>query len=161
MHKRIEKIIREKQTQGLSVQQLSDMSRISASTISRTLSGKTDPTEYTIKTLEEALGLTNQMEEDPILARAADDPMLQRYLLMLEDRINRMRAHYNTLLAEKNRWIILSFALNIILVAFSCTVLAFDVIHPDIGWIRQRLGLGLEQFNNMLRSASDYLRTFV
>lgn len=161
MEKRIERIIQAKQEQGLSVQQLADMSRLAASTISRTLSGKTAPSEYTIRTLEEVLGLLNQPEEDPIIARAADDPILQRYLLMLEDRISRMRAHYNMLLAEKNRWIILSFALNIILVAFVCTVLTFDVLHPDIGWIRRQLGLGVEQFSSIIQGVKDFVRTFV
>lgn len=161
MGNRIERIMQAKQEQGLSVQQLSDMSKISASTISRTLSGKTAPTEYTLRMLEEVLGLLNQPEEDPIIARAADDPILQRYLLMLEDRISRMRAHYNMLLAEKNRWIILSFSLNIILVAFVCTVLTFDVLHPDIGWIRRQLGLGVQQFNNLIQGAKDFIGTFV
>lgn len=161
MGNRIERIMQAKQEQGLSVQQLSDMSKLSASTISRTLSGKTAPTEYTLRMLEEVLGLLNQPEEDPIIARAADDPILQRYLLMLEDRLSRMRAHYNMLLAEKNRWIILSFALNIILVAFVCTVLTFDVLHPDIGWIRRQLGLGMEQFRELIQGAKDFIGTFV
>lgn len=160
MENRIEKIIQAKQEQGLSVQQLSDMSKLSASTISRTLSGKTTPTEYTIRMLEEVLGLLNKPEEDHILKRAADDPILHRYLLMLEDRISRMRAHYNMLLAEKNRWIILSFAINIILVAFVCTVLTFDVLHPDIGWIRHQLGLGVQQFNNLIQGADNFIKTF-
>ncbi len=160
MENRIEKIIQAKQEQGLSVQQLSDMSKLSASTISRTLSGKTTPTEYTIRMLEEVLGLLNKPEEDPILKRAADDPILHRYLLMLEDRISRMRAHYNMLLAEKNRWIILSFAINIILVAFVCTVLTFDVLHPDIGWIRHQLGLGVQQFNNLIQGVDNFIKTF-
>lgn len=161
MGNRIERIMQAKQEQGLSVQQLSDMSKISASTISRTLSGKTAPTEYTLRMLEEVLGLLNQPEEDPIIARAADDPILQRYLLMLEDRLSRMRAHYNMLLAEKNRWIILLFALNIILVAFVCTVLTFDVLHPEIGWIRRQLGLGVEQFRELIQGAKDFIGTFV
>lgn len=161
MENRIEKIIQAKQEQGLSVQQLSDMSSLSTSTISRTLSGKTAPTEFTIRRLEEALGILSMASEEPILKQAESDPMLKHYILMWEDRICRMRAHYNMLLAEKNRWIRLSFALNIILVVFICSVLTFDVLHPDIGWVRQQLGLGVEQFNNLIQGAKDLIRTFV
>lgn len=161
MEKRIERIIQAKQEQGLSVQQLADMSTLSASTISRTLSGKTAPTEFTIRKLEESLGILSAASEEPILKQAENDPMLKHYILMWEDRICRMRAHYNMLLAEKNRWIRLSFALNIILVVFICSVLAFDVLHPDIGWIKHQLGLGLGKFDSFLREASEFIETFV
>lgn len=161
MEKRIERIIQARQEQGLSLQQLSDMSGLSASTISRTLTGKTAPTEFTLRRLEESLGILGTDAEDPITKQAENDPMLKHYILMWEDRICRMRAHYNMLLAEKNRWIWLSFSLNIILVAFVCTVLTFDVLHPDIGWIRAQLGLCADQFNNFLQKAGELFRTFV
>lgn len=47
---------------------------------------------------------------------------------------------YNMLLAEKNRWIKMLFLLVLVLVVFICGLLMYDVLHPDIGWIRDHLG---------------------
>lgn len=149
---RIDEIIRAKREQGLSVQQLADMCQISASTVSRTLAGKTAPTDFTITAMEEALGITDNPIGEPIQTRAESDPILERYLNTQEVRINRMRAHYNMLLAEKNRWIILSFAINIILVLLICGILILDVLHPDIGWIREQLGIAKAGFWKVLFS---------
>ena len=92
---------------------------------------------------------------------AASDPILERYLNMQERRIVRMRAHYNMLLAEKNRWIMMLFVLCLILVSFICVMLIFDVLHPNIGWIRQQLGLGSDWFHDTIDLIKECLRTFV
>lgn len=139
------------------MQQLADMCDLSASTVSRTLAGKTEPTDFTINTMEGALGITDDPIGEPIMERAASDPILERYLNMQEMRIIRMRAHYNMLLAEKNRWIMLLFILSLILVMFICYILVLDVLHPDIGWIRQQLGLGFDRFKYILTVAGDLL----
>lgn len=140
MCERIEAIMTEKLKQGLSIQQLADMCQLSASTVSRTLSGKTEPTEYTIRAMEMALGITDKPVIDTMEERAADDPILKRYLDMQESRINRMRAHYNMLLAEKSRWIMLLFILCLVFVIFICIILVLDVLHQDIGWVRDTFG---------------------
>lgn len=140
MCERIEAIMTEKLKQGLSIQQLADMCQLSASTVSRTLAGKTEPTEYTIRAMEMALGITDNPVIDTMEERAADDPILKRYLDMQESRINRMRAHYNMLLAEKSRWIMLLFILCLVLVIFICIILVLDVLHQDIGWVRDTFG---------------------
>ena len=74
------------------------------------------------------------------------DPMVQHLINVYEnrgrsyeERIKRNSAHYNQLLAEKNRWIKFSLTLNIILVVFICLILVYDVLHPDVGWIREQL----------------------
>lgn len=147
---RIEQINAVRNENGLSIHQLSDMCNISVSTISRTLAGKTEPKEYTIRAMEESLGITDLPIGDPIRERAATDPILEAYLNMQEARITRMRAHYNMLLAEKNRWIRMLFLLTIILVTFICGILLYDALHPDIGWIREQLGLGFDWMESML-----------
>ena len=43
---RIQRIDIERHAQGLTIQQFADMCQLSASTVSRTLSRKTDPTRY-------------------------------------------------------------------------------------------------------------------
>lgn len=135
---RIEAIKNAKEEQGLSVQQLADMCKISASTVSRTLTGKTEPTEYTITTMEEALGIPKGQTDDPILEATKVDPILERYINLQESRHTRMRAHYNMLITEKNRWIMMSFIMNLLLVAFICFFLICDILHPAIGWIAGR-----------------------
>lgn len=126
MNERIESIIQERNSQGLSIQQLADMCNLSASTVSRTLSGRTDPTEYTIRLMEDALGITECSID--------------------ENRISRMRAFYNMLLTEKDRaieekrrWIIFLVFLSISLCVLIIYFLWFDSIHPDIGWIRDNI----------------------
>ena len=136
MNERIETIILEKQKQGLSVQQLADMCRLSASTVSRTLSGKTEPTDFTIRAMEETLGITDKQTGEPIDSHIENDPILQRYLNMQETRILRLRAHYNMLIAEKNRWIMMLFLLSLALVIVIIVILVFDVMHPNVGWVR-------------------------
>ena len=160
MNERIEAIMQERNKQGLSIQQLADMCKLSASTVSRTLTGKTEPTDYTIHALEDALGITDAPIGEPILERAASDPILERYLNMQEIRIVRLRAHYNMLLAEKNRWIMMLFILSLILVIFICCILVLDVLHPDIGWIRQHLGIGFDKFKDILKASGEFLSNF-
>lgn len=137
MDARIQAIIKAKDAQKLTNQQLADMCDISESTVSRTLAKKTAPTLYTISVIEEFLGITEKPVDDPIVEKLTEeDPLIGRYLDMLEDRISRMRGHYNMLLAEKNRWIKLLFVLTIILAVTLVTFLVLDILHPDIGWMR-------------------------
>lgn len=160
LKERIDRINAARKEHGLSIQQLADMCQISASTVSRTLSGKTEPTDFTINAMEGALGITDNPMGDPIMERVASDPILERYLNMQEMRIIRLRAHYNMLLTEKNRWIMLLFILSLILVIFICSILVLDVLHPDIGWIRQQLGLGFGKFKDILRATGDLISNF-
>lgn len=154
---RIDRINAVKVENGFSVQQLADMCGISASTVSRTLTGKTEPTDYTINAMESALGITDAPIGEPILERAASDPILEAYLNMQKERITRMRAHYNMLLAEKNRWIMMLFILSLILVIFICCILVLDVLHPDIGWIREHLGIWFDNFKDILEVPEEFL----
>ena len=136
MNERIEAIIQEKQNQGLSVQQLADMSHLSSSTVSRTLSEKTEPTDFTLRSMEESLGITSKQTGDPIEPIIENNPILQRYLNMQETRILRLRAHYNMLIAEKNRWINMLFILSLCLVIIIIVLLIVDVMRPDAGLVR-------------------------
>lgn len=157
---RIDRINAVKMENGLSIQQLADMCGISASTVSRTLAGKTEPTDFTITAMEESLGITDKPVGEPIMERVSSDPILERYLNMQEIRIIRLRAHYNMLLTEKNRWIILLFILSLILVIFICSILALDVLHPDIGWIREHIGILFDNFKDILEVSEEFLSTF-
>ena len=98
---RIDRIRQSMREQGLTNQQLADMSQISASTVSRTLAGKTEPEQHTLEAMESAIGITDKPIADPAMPKGNIDQSAQLYINLMEMRISRMRAHYNMLLAEK------------------------------------------------------------
>lgn len=126
---RIQRIDIERHDQGLTIQQFADMCQLSASTVSRTLSGKTDPTEYTMHAMEEALGVTDSKAEDPAVSALPDDPVVARYIHLQDIRVARLRAFYNRELAEKDRWIHFLIILCLLLV-FLLLVFCFIMESP-------------------------------
>ena len=142
MNDRLEAIRSEKQRQGLSDTQLADMCDLSHSTVSRAFSGKTDPSEYTLNAMETALGTNREPKGEP----TTEDITLRQYQALMENRIARMRAFYNMLLAEKDRaisekrrWIIFLVALSIAILILSFAMIAIDAMSPNIGWIRRSI----------------------
>lgn len=145
-------LIAQKQKIGLTNQQWSDASGVPCSTIKRIVSGETpNPTMQTLLDLASAVGYDFSTRDGPAV-KGQDtetlDPMVRHLIHVYdgqaranEERIKRNTAHFHMLLAEKNRWLIFSLTLNIILVAVIIGVLAWDVTHPDIGWIREQLGI--------------------
>ena len=142
MNNRLEAIRTEKLRQGLSNTQLADMCDLSHSTVSRAFSGKTEPSEYTLNAMETALGTGSAPPEsaDP------EDMTLRQYQALMENRIARMRAFYNMLLAEKDRaiaekrrWIIFLVCFSVIVILLSFALVAVDIMSPNIGWIRDRI----------------------
>lgn len=111
---RIERIDAERHSQGLSIQQLADMCQLSASTVSRTLAGKTEPTDYTIHAMEESLGIA-----DAPMDSLPEEQTIERYMKLQDSRIARLRAFYNRELAEKDRWIWFLCVLCLFLVVIS------------------------------------------
>ena len=142
MNQRLDEIRREKNRQGLSDTQLADMCDLSHSTVSRAFSGKTEPSEYTLNAMETALGTSREPQEEA----DTDGITLRQYQALMENRIARMRAFYNMLLAEKDRvisekrrWIIFLVALSIAIILLSFTMIAIDAMSPNIGWIRRSI----------------------
>lgn len=135
---RVTALKNEKEKQHLSIQQMADMSGLSAATVSRTLAEKTEPSVYTLDALEKALGLGIELPpgENPLEQRIGDDPLLKYYFALQESRIERMRAHYNMILTEKNRWIKFLFVIALLLVCFICFMIVYDVIHLETGYIQ-------------------------
>ena len=142
MNKRLEAIRTEKLRQGLSDTQLADMCDLSHSTVSRAFSGKTEPSEYTLNAMETALGTGSA----PPAAADQEDMTLRQYQAIMENRIARMRAFYNMLLAEKDRaisekrrWIIFLVCFSVMVILLSFALVAVDIMSPNIGWIRDRI----------------------
>lgn len=134
---------------GLTNQQFSDASGVPKATIERIKRGDTtNPTMQTILDLAAAVGYSfgNHPEQIPPVpdANTIRDPMIAHMITVYENRgenyearIKRITAHFNMLLAEKNRWLKFSLALNIILVLFLCGLLIYDFTHLDRGWIQE------------------------
>lgn len=142
MNKRLEAIRTEKLRQGLSDTQLADMCDLSHSTVSRAFSGKTEPSEYTLNAMETALGTGSAPPE----SADQEDMTLRQYQAIMENRIARMRAFYNMLLAEKDRaisekrrWIIFLVCFSVMVILLSFALVAIDIMSPNIGWIRDRI----------------------
>ena len=113
----IERIDAERHNQGLSIQQLADMCQLSASTVSRTLSGKTEPTDYTIHAMEQSLGIA-----DEPMGSLPEEQTIERYMKLQDSRIARLRAFYNRELAEKDRWIRFLCVLCLFLIVLSLSL---------------------------------------
>ena len=121
MEERIEKIKAAQAAQGLSAQQLAEISTVSKSTVYRILRGETSPDSVTLDLLEEALGLTvppaTGLDAHALACRTC-------------------RQSYNRQLAEKELGIKREFIVCLILVAFGCLILIVDIAIPTAGWVR-------------------------
>lgn len=147
----IDGIIAKKNEIGMNAQQLADASGVPKSTIDRILRRDTaNPSMQTILDLAGAVGYSfgNHPDHPPVTPTEIGirDPMILHLIQVYEnrgksyeERIKRNTAHFNMLLQEKNRWLKFSLTLNLVLVVFICGILVYDVLHPDIGWIREQL----------------------
>lgn len=133
---------------GMTRQQLADASGVPKSTIDRILrKDTTNPSIQTILDLAGAVGYTfNNHPEQPEAVPSAHvkDPMMAHLIAVYEnrgrnyeERIKRITAHFNMLLAEKNRWLRLSLIINIIFAVFFAVIVLLDVLNPNIGWVRE------------------------
>lgn len=131
----LEGIFEKQESIGYSLQQLADASKVPRSTIERIKRGETrNPSLQTVLDLAGAVGY---QFGPPILDKSPENPKhTQQLIRTYEDQIARLRAHYNMLLAEKNRWITYLFRITLILVGFIIGILIFDVLNTDRGWIQ-------------------------
>lgn len=132
-------------------QQLSDASQVPKATIERIKRGNTqNPSMQTVLDLAAAVGysFSNHPEQLPPVpdTSAIRDPMVahminvyENRMVAYEARIKRITSHFNMLLAQKDRWLLLSLVINIVFVVFLCGILIYDVTHLDRGWIQEVL----------------------
>lgn len=150
----IDGINRKKDELGITNQVIADSSGVPKSTVDRILRKETpNPGAQNILDMATAVGYRIGGEiQRPDFPN--DEKMVEYVMQLNDDRIARMRAAHNQVLAEKDRiaaekdkrietyeryihGLIISV---VMLVAFIILTLALDVIHPDIGWIREQLG---------------------
>lgn len=139
-------IFRKQHEIGMTNQQLSDASSVPKASIERLKRGDTpNPTIETILALSAAVGFTfsNQPMPTPPIPETVkvEDPILKILLAHYEkqdiehsEQMKRTAAHFNMLLAEKNRWIqTLSMIIGIMLTGLIC-ILLIDIATPELGW---------------------------
>lgn len=155
IEKRIERIVIAKSSQGLTNQQLADMAGMAKSTIYRVFGGKVTPDSMTLQLLETALGITDTPPMEPMLVGAKDSDTIKHITETNERRVDQLRCYYNRFLAEKDRSmktlkyvVFILFGLLLTETIFLILMIYIDARHPDIGWIRQQLGLTIRQFLN-------------
>lgn len=158
----IDGINKKKEELNISNQTIADASGVPKSTVDRILRKDTEnPSAQNVLDIAAAVGyrIGGDIEKPPF---PADEKLVEYIMLLNEDRITRMRAGHNQVLAEKDRTIetyekyIHGLIIAVILlVSIIVLTLVLDVLHPDIGWIRKQLGT--------VRSTAweDVLRTFV
>lgn len=131
---------------GMTNQQFSDASGVPKASIERIKRGDTaNPTMDTILALSAAVGFTFSNHPEQISPVPEEltikDPMMKHIIRQYErqeqayeERLKREAAHYNMLLAEKNRWIqTLCTIIGILIVGF-ISLLLMDIATPDLGW---------------------------
>lgn len=158
----IDGIIAKKNDTGMTNQQVADKSGVPKPTVDRILRGATEnPSVQNIIDIANAVGYVFGPQESALSSTPVPetgDPMVQYIFKLYEDRIKAERYDHNQHIAEKNRWLRMSLALNIILVACICGVLIYDVTHPDIGWFqRDALYQYADGMRNMLAAFGNWL----
>ena len=132
---RINRIMTEQKNQGISIAALADMSKIHRSTIYRIFNGSCTPDESTIKLLEAALCISDTPRVEPAMLDHLESEAIANIISINEERISQMRCYYNRIITEKDRWILRLFIICVVLLAFICLLLLFDVANKDIGWL--------------------------
>lgn len=147
-------ILAKKNEMGLTNQQLSDASGVPKSTVDRILRGDTpNPTLEVILPMARAVGYSFGEPSPELIPEKVDEDYLNYVIRTNDERIARLRAHYNMLIAEKDRaleakdkWIRLLFKTLIItaivFIAFVILMLLImglffaDAVIPHTGWIQ-------------------------
>lgn len=115
---------------GLSNQQLADASGVPKPTIDRIKrKDTTNPSVQVVLDLAAAVGYQFGAEEAP--HKGDGERYAEHMVRMYEDRIARLRSHYNMLIAEKNRWLTYAFAVigGLMAADFVMVILLIVIIH--------------------------------
>lgn len=167
----IDGILERKEQVGMTNQQIADASGVPRTTINRILAKQTqNPSIKTVADIAMAVGY----DIDPVHPAVLQDHTKDSYITYLQEaleaekkitdkRIAEQRAHYNMLLAEKNRWIMYLFFAIIFLACFLIGWLIVDVLHPTAGWIQRDLSRYMDYstentFAGLLYNFQDWLR---
>lgn len=122
-----EKLTELKERSALTNQQISDISGVPLSTVTRIFSGQTDnPSFQTISDLVDAMGGSL----DEITGKPAKPKSNE------QDPNERLIQFYQLSLAHKNKWIRTLFICLCTMVVIMMIILMFDIFNPNIGFVK-------------------------
>ena len=130
---------------NMSYQNVADACGVSQTTIIRIFKRQTEPTLAMLQKIATAVRLEPKREEIILAGYTQEDYIryLQKSLEATKEehavRMAQQEAHYNMLLAEKNRWIKYLFTAVILVAGFLVAWLIIDVTHPTVGWIQREV----------------------
>lgn len=170
----IDGMIAKKNAIGFTNQQWADAASVPKTTVDRIVRKETaNPSMQTILDMANAVGYTINSHPEQLPAAPQElgikDPMVQHMIhvyekreISYEERIKRNTAHFNMLLAEKNRWLKFSLTLNLILVLFICCILIYDLTHLDRGWIQEQLArYSRSSFQDAIITMKEWFRSLL
>lgn len=123
-------IIAKRDAQGLTAQQIADLSGVSKSTVDRLLRN------------EEGTGISAQNLFDVAnavgykIGAPEEDPAIQRIVDMYEARIRQTEIQHNLSQERQNRWMRWIAIFAAVVVLFVLAMLFFDMANPNVGWVR-------------------------
>lgn len=154
-------------TQNISYQKVADACQVSQTTIIRIFKRQTEPSVAMLQKIAAAVKYEPRREEIILTGYTQEDyiQFLQRTLEAQKEEHNlrtaQQEAHYNMLLAEKNRWIRYLFLAVILVAGFLVGWLIIDVTHPHIGWIQRDVAYyGAEGLSSVFLAVRDFFQSF-
>ena len=116
------------------------LANISEATVSRTFTGRgQNASVATLIAICEALNVSAE----------AETPNTASHNLAIEQVYQARIEDLKLVIANKERWIRRLFVVCLALVGFVLTALIIDILNPDVGWIRNALGIGMSWFGRM------------
>lgn len=133
-------IIAQKESAGMTNQQIADAANIARTTVDRALRNEDDksPNLQTIMAIANAVGYPLEQEQE-IEKLSAEDSHIRFIRSLYEDRIQQLENYYNRTTRTQAHWIYTLAALCVLLFIFIICMLLYDVTRPDVGWIRDHL----------------------
>lgn len=133
-------IIAQKESSGMTNQQIADAANIARTTVDRALRNEDDksPNLQTIMAIANAVGYPLEQEQE-IEKLSAEDSHIRFIRSLYEDRIQQLENYYNRTTRTQAHWIYTLAALCVLLFIFIICMLLYDVTRPDVGWIRDHL----------------------
>lgn len=130
---------------NMSYQNVADACGVSQTTVIRIFKRQTEPTVAMLQKIAAAVKFEPRREEIVLTGYTQEDyiSFLRKSLEAAKEeytvRAAQQEAHYNMLLAEKNRWIKYLFVAVILVAGFLVGWLIIDVTHPTVGWIQREV----------------------
>lgn len=131
----VKKLTKYKELTNLSINEISNMTNIPVSTVSRVFSGKTEnPSFETISAIARAMNVSlDELAEMPTTTFKCEVEVLVAKVIQEK---NKMIDDKNIDLKQKNKWIKALFISLFVMFIVFATILIFDLSRGDVGYIR-------------------------